>query len=262
MGIVKALILPPGNILILLMLAFVLLLTRWKQLGIKLFALGIIVFYCQSTFFFVDKLVNLYVPSYPPVDAIKHDSNAPQAIVVLGCRYLCTAHRLRYAVQLSRFQPSLPLILSGGHASSTSNQASTLLVNQFPSELLERYQSLPPLYFEKNSRNTYDNARETVKLMNTEGLPLSIILVTDPVHMRRAAYTFQQFNFDVIPAPPHSYRKPNPELKGVTYFLPSINAFKSSNNILYEMIGMVWYRLRVAVKWRAWKDSNFRPPDS
>jgi uncharacterized SAM-binding protein YcdF (DUF218 family) len=112
---------------------------------------------------------------------------------------------------------------------------------------------VPPdaLWLEPRSRNTYENAVETKKLLDPEGIR-RIILVTSAMHMPRAYAIFSKLGFDVIPAPTDYavtgaawdyYLTPNPAIQVFNLF-PSAEALNNTMRALKEHIGIAVYRLR------------------
>ena len=111
------------------------------------------------------------------------------------------------------------------------------------------------VWLEGNSRNTYENAVETKKLLDAQGTWPDggrIILVTSALHMPRSRAVFVKQGFDVIPAPTDYnvtqaewdyYWTPDPSIQ-VFNFFPSAEALDFTMRALKEYIGMVVYRLR------------------
>lgn len=83
-----------------------------------------------------------------------------------------------------------PLMLVSG-----SDQARTLAAGYALSGI-----PLADLRVEATSRNTHENARNTAALLRADGLD-DILLVTSPIHMRRAAASFRHEGIHVSPAP-------------------------------------------------------------
>jgi uncharacterized SAM-binding protein YcdF (DUF218 family) len=93
------------------------------------------------------------------------------------------------------------------------------------------------------SRNTYENAVNTKKLLVKNGWGTSIVLVTSGFHMKRAKGCFEKEGFKVYPyiADP---------LKGVSkvsfadIFMPSAGVLNGWNYLTHEWIGIVMYKLK------------------
>ena len=112
---------------------------------------------------------------------------------------------------------------------------------------------VPPaaVWQEARSRNTYENAVETKKLLDPKGIQ-RIILVTSALHMPRARAIFSKLGFDVIPAPTDYtvtraawdyYLTPDPAIQVFNLF-PTTEALDNTMRAVKEYIGIVVYRLR------------------
>src|SRR4051812_44260018 len=107
------------------------------------------------------------------------------AIVVLGCRG-SEALRRRLGIGLRLFEGGAAplLVLSGGGSGPTPE-----------AELMRQAaisHGVPPtaLLIDPVSRNTFENARETARLLSGRGLS-SVVLVSDRAHLPRAALLFR-----------------------------------------------------------------------
>jgi uncharacterized SAM-binding protein YcdF (DUF218 family) len=107
--------------------------------------------------------------------------------------------------------------------------------------MLER-QGVPAsaLRLETASRTTYENARNTAAQLRDEGRR-TILLVTSPAHMPRAAASFEKQGLRVIPAPAFS-----PPAKPVDPWAPRRAMLWDASHALHEYIGLWVYR------WRGW----------
>jgi uncharacterized SAM-binding protein YcdF (DUF218 family) len=112
---------------------------------------------------------------------------------------------------------------------------------------------VPPsaLWLEPLSRNTYENAVETKKLLDAEGID-RIILVTSALHMSRAAAIFAKQGYAIIPAPTDYkvtaadwdyYWAPDPSIQ-LFNLLPSARSLDLTAQALKEYIGIAVYRVR------------------
>jgi len=107
------------------------------------------------------------------------------AIVVLGCRgSTALKRRLRIGIQLFQAGAAPLLVLSGGGSGPIPE-----------AELMRRSaiaHGVPPtaLLIDPVSRDTFENARETARLLSARGLR-SVLLVSDGVHLPRAALLFR-----------------------------------------------------------------------
>ena len=106
--------------------------------------------------------------------------------------------------------------------------------------MLER-QGVPAaaVRLESASHTTYENARNCAALLRGDGAR-SILLVTSPAHMRRAAASFEKQGLQVIPAP----ALPPPAHAPGSEWVPRRAVLWDASHTLHEYIGLWVYRLR------------------
>ena len=93
---------------------------------------------------------------------------------------------------------------------------------------------------ESVSRNTHEEAVEVAKMLPPLHADKAVI-VTSAVHMRRSLAAFRAAGVDAVPAiVPHQYYG----LGWSTWLLPSYSGLSFSSDILHELIGIPYYRLR------------------
>ena len=149
-------------------------------------------------------------------------------IVVLcgGCRFSgqlseATSARVEHGVRLFRQGLSPRLVLSGGRwaphrpACAPRMQAFALALGIPPSAMI----------VEDRSSRTSENAREVARLLRAERAR-AVLLVTSPLHMRRAKLCFEKQGVEVSPAP-------TPRLAHETLY---------AKEVLHEYIGLAYYR--------------------
>jgi len=107
------------------------------------------------------------------------------------------------------------------------------------------------LWLEDGSRNTYENAGETRRLLAERGIT-EIILVTSAMHMPRSVRLFERQGLRVIPAPTDYqvteadwsyFTRADPGIQALN-LLPDAEALAATSRALKEYIGMVVYALR------------------
>ena len=107
------------------------------------------------------------------------------------------------------------------------------------------------LWYETESRNTYENALFSRQLLAEKDID-RIILVTSAMHMPRAVALFEKQGFEVIPAPTDYNvtqagwsRLWEPNLTTQLFnFLPSVSNLSSTTSALKEYVGILIYRLQ------------------
>lgn len=128
--------------------------------------------------------------------ALNHE--AADAIVVLGCQLvgggrpserLC--RRVALGVGVYR-EGAAPLLVMSGGGAGTATEAAVM-------RDLARQAGVPEtaVLLEMESRNTFENAAYTARLLHAIGKP-RIVLVSDRAHLPRAARLFRRAGLEVI----------------------------------------------------------------
>jgi uncharacterized SAM-binding protein YcdF (DUF218 family) len=249
----RGLILPPSSSLILILIGTILV-WRGLRFGWSVFVVGFVSLWLLCTPIVADQL-SLLAERYPALNPAR-PMNA-QAVVVLGggserihapeydgaVAESILLERLALAAFLARHF-SLPLATSGAPSEAIAM-----------AQTLERNFGLAPRWIEGDSRDTYENARLSARLLLPVGIK-RIILVTSSTHEWRAAHEFMDAGFDVIPAPAGvwGYRE-----LGVFRYLPSPAALMRSNAAVYELVGEPMRQLQAALGVREKFDQAVRP---
>lgn len=248
--IARSLILPPAASLILMLIGAILVWRR-RRFGTALFLVGFVSLWLLCTPIVADGLSSL-AERYPaldpdlPVDA--------QAVVVLGGgghRDLAPEYngavaesilleRLTLAAFLARHY-GLPLAVSGAPFEARAM-----------SQTLSRNFGITPRWIEGNSRDTYENARLTAKILLPAAIE-RIVLVTSSTHEWRAAHEFMSAGFKVTPAPSGVLGKREAE---IFKFVPSPAGLMRSHAAVYELLGEPMRRLQAALSVRERFDRN------
>lgn len=140
-----------------------------------------------------------------------------QAIIVLGGGKApdesasdSSLRRLIYAIRLHRRGLAPLIVLTGGDPEKTGGPTEAESM-----ALIAREIGVSPtvLILERLSGRTAENGAEAARLLGPRRIR-KVLLVTSPLHMRRAAGVFHRSGFEVLPAPtdgaPHLARKPWP----------------------------------------------------
>lgn len=240
-----ALLLPPGA-LILVMTGGLALRRRRPRLGTTLLSGGLAALYALSMPLTADALLHALEG-----ESQVTNNNDAAAIIVLGGGKSHAAPeyggdtilgaalvRLRYAAHLHRIT-KLPILVSGGSPEGSAHSEAELMQRTLQNEF-----SVPVRWAEGGSANTLENARLSYQILSTENIR-TIHLVTHAWHMPRAQLAFEAAGFQVIPAATGyttRYRLT------ILDFLPSALALRDSALFFHEIIGIVWYRLRLILR--------------
>jgi len=244
-ALIKALVLPPANLLLLGIVGLALR-RRSPRWSFALTALSLLLLYLLATPIVSSFCLSLLEEPY--VDPL---SRPAQAIVLLGGGTAGSApeyggdvvndrtmSRLRYAARLQR-SSGKPLLVSGG-----SVGGDTLPESQQMRAMLVDEMNVPVRWTEERSVDTFTNALESQRLLAPLGIT-RIYLVTHAWHMPRARLAFEHAGFTVVPAPtgftrPHPGRPPK-----ALDFVPRPSAVANSYYFWHEILGYLVYLARI-----------------
>lgn len=243
---IAAFLLPPLSLLCLLALGIFLLYRRpglARALLLTVFGL----LWIASTPYVAEGALHLLEAQTAPLDIARQHADA---IVILGGgtyfhapEYAgqdtisdATLVRLRYGAELQR-KTGKPILVTGGHPLGNSlSEAQQMRIS------LEQDFGVPVRWTEDASANTFENARYSFHILQQAGIH-KIYLVTHAWHMPRAAAVFRRAGFDVVEAPTAFTTRYRTDLLA---FLPSTESLRDSKIFIHEIIGLLWYRVKLA----------------
>ncbi|MFQ5954943.1 MAG: YdcF family protein [Kiloniellales bacterium] len=242
-AVIKTLVLPPGSILLLMALGFVLV-WRWRRTGMTLIALAALALLVLSLPMTADATIGTLLRHRPLDPAAAADG---QAIVILGGGVVRNAPeygedtpttsslvRCRYGAKLHR-ETGLPILVSGGNPLGATLSDAEAMRRYLVNEL-----GTPVRWVETASRNTEENALQSLRALAPDGIS-RVILVTHALHMPRAEAAFRRAGFEVIPAPTAF---PIVDQFRLTDLLPGAGALRRNAFVIKEWIGALWLSLR------------------
>lgn len=241
----KELLIPPGGLLVLALLALIV--RRWlPRISGWLLGLSLGILYVLSTPIFGSLALQSLQPEF--VEPTQR-SQGIQAIVLLGGGSEgeapeyggdnvkpMTLVRLRYAAKLQR-ATGLPLLVSGG----TVTDEQTSEAEQMRKALTEEL-NVPVRWIEPRSVDTFTNALESARILKAEGIE-RVFLVTHAWHIPRARLSFEHAGLHVVPAPT-GFATYDWRYFRLGDFLPRPSAFLNSYYFFHEVIGYAVYALR------------------
>jgi uncharacterized SAM-binding protein YcdF (DUF218 family) len=247
-AMLKLLILPPGILLLALAIGWVF---ARRLAGRVLLLAGTAGFYLLSTPAVVFKLAELVETIPAPTQQQLLDSDAQGILVLMasvsrnnpeldGADALSSMslQRIDHALALHR-QTGLPIIVSGGSISGDSESLAALAA-----AWLEDRANVQVIAADDQSRDTWENARESAAKLRTAGIS-RVLLVTHAFHMPRAMMSIRSAGIDAVPAPfgfmhtPLRYR----DAGKTDSWMPIPGILGKSYLILHEILGLAWYRL-------------------
>jgi uncharacterized SAM-binding protein YcdF (DUF218 family) len=243
----KLAILPPGGIILLLLLGH---LFGRRFLG-RLFSLtGLLALYLLSIPVTSEWLAGQQT-QYPPLNGEQLLARGAQAILVLTASQEdhnpeldgaarpngLGLQRLSHALRLHR-ETGLPIVLSGGPMRE-GEQALAVTYAAW----LEQLAGVEALATEERSRNTRENLAYSAELLRERQLE-RVALVTHAFHMPRAMLSATADDLDFIPAPFSLADKPQaPDDPRWLRWTPQSSALAHNYLLLHELLGTFWYRV-------------------
>ena len=243
-SLLSALLLPPGNGLVLIALAGF---GRRRRWAFSLACFGALLLLLQSLPLVGSALLGTLERRAGPV---LQDAAGAQAIVVLGSGLELDAAeyggdtatdrtllRTRYGATLAR-RLDLPVLVSGGLPDQAQRSEAEVMA-----DILEHEFKVPVRWREMHSKDTAGNAAMSAVILKKAGIR-RIVLVTQAFHMPRALRWFRAAGLEVVPAPTH-FKAGGAGTVGVADFLPSAAALHNSFYALHEWLGIAWLTLTV-----------------
>lgn len=248
--IIKALVLPPGGLIVVFLLGF--LLVRGVMGRVLLFV-GVAVFTLMSLPAVATRMMTELEP-YPALTPRDLEHTDAGAILVLGAeRYSwapeyggdtvggMTLERLRYGAFLHR-ETGLPVYVTAG---SPPEEHPPL--GQLMAQVLEREYRITPAGVEDRSRTTWENAAFSAPMLRTAGVR-RVLLVTSAWHMPRAVEAFERVGLRVTPAPTYFIHRETDRESTYGDWLPSASAFSRSYYAIHEYLGRAWYQWKTMME--------------
>lgn len=246
-NLIAAFLLPPLSLLLVLALGIILL-YRHHKLAKKLILAAFCLLWIASTPYFAEGALHLLEAQTTPLDISRQDADA---IVILGGGTYFhapeyagqdtigdgTLIRLRYGAKLQR-ATGKPILVTGGKPLGNSiSEAQQMRI------ALEQDFRVPVRWTEDDSDNTFENAHNSFGILQQAGIH-KIYLVTHAWHMPRSAGIFRRAGFEVVEAPTAYTTRYRTDLLS---FLPQATSLNDSRIFVHEVIGLLWYRLKLAI---------------
>ena len=248
--ILPLLIYPFNLALWLMVLALISLWLQWVRLAGGCLAAAIAIFFVAGNPTLASALhghhertyLPLPVADYPEVDAIIALGGGLGVPLPprLSPDLQGAADRLLHTARLYHAGKAPRVILTGGNIFP---QPGMQPESFYAAELLEEW-GVPAsaIIIEDQSRNTYENAVYTKRLMDKNDID-TVLLVTSAMHMPRALATFRSNGIDAIPAPT-DYGTVAYDQPGVLSWIPTLGAVQTVTGVIYESLGILIYRYR------------------
>ena len=244
---VKHLLLPPGILLLFLLLAWWLRHSRPRLAGL-LFAVGLGGLWLMSLPVMVEWSARAIErePALAPSEWSSLSERA-DAIVLLGSGRErgdpawgtdqptgIGLERQRYAAQLAKAS-GLPVLVTGGlHFGTPPSEA------QIMADSLRNDSGVEVRWKEERSRTTWENAQMSADILLPQGIK-RVVVVTQAWHMPRSVWSFEKAGFEVVPAPVGFLSADNARPLGG--WMPEYKSVWQSGLLLNEAGGQIAYPL-------------------
>ncbi len=147
-----------------------------------------------------------------------------------------TSSRLLYGLQVLKLSNAKFIVLSGGGSGKvTEADVMSQVVNIMGVDESK-------ILIEANSSNTWEHSTELDKLLTNKDLTIGI--VTSALHMKRSLLAFSRYFDNIVPLPSHYFYSPCGV--SIKWFLPRSHNFYKTSTIIQEIMGVLWYSLRVS----------------
>jgi uncharacterized SAM-binding protein YcdF (DUF218 family) len=235
--------LAPPTLFITLCLLGAMIAPVWRRLGIALALASSLCLFAAATPALSSYLLGRVEAGLPR----RADLSAAQAIVVLGGDVRIGDGRAipdrlgplsleRVALAAAAYRRlHLPLLVSGGWVAGAHQSLAALM-----GTALARDFAVPVTWREDRSRTTWENARDTARLILPAGVR-TVVLVSQAWHLPRALWSFRRAGLKALPWPAPRAAS---QMGRTADFLPSAGGLLNSFYALHELIGGLYYRLR------------------
>ena len=209
-----------------------------------IFSLGLLLFFTNPF------IINQLLKTWEPQSSVDNKKIYDTGIILSGFMSLDKENgslsfgeatdRLTEGLILYRTGRIKTILISGGSGSMIDDTRESMLAKAF----LVNNCGIPDsvVYIDTVSRNTYENAVESKKVMNTEGLK-SAIIITSAWHMRRAEACFKKVGLNVEIHPTDGmYGIQGTSVSDI--IIPGTRNIIRWENYMHEITGMIMYKIQ------------------
>ncbi|TDH20047.1 YdcF family protein [Segetibacter sp. 3557_3] len=209
----------------------------------RLLTTAILLFLVFSNEFLFSKVVQQWQPVRPP-----EMNNTFQVGIVLGGftsfdrlgkgYFNTAADRFIQANKLYQQGVIKKIIVSGGSLWGNEPSEAAFVRNELiasgvnPNDVLQ----------ELRSRNTYENALFSKRIMDSLQLPAPALLITSALHMKRASQLFKSAGIAIQPFP-CDYRVLDRKFQADDYLLPKLDILDKWAYLNKEVVGLIIYQI-------------------
>lgn len=131
------------------------------------------------------------------------------------------------------------IIVSSGSASILQNESGE--ANFLAEELIKSGVNPKDIFIENRSKNTYENASFSKRILDSLHLNGPFVLVSSAFHLPRASLVFKKAGFNVV-AHPAAFEATARKYAFTDYFWPSIGVLGDWGKLIKELVGVAMYK--------------------
>ena len=152
--------------------------------------------------------------------------------------FSAASDRFLQAVRLYKLGHIRKILISGGSGSPGRQEYKDA---DFAREQLLQF-GVPDsaILTERNSRNTFESAQYSKKVLDSAGVHTPVLLITSAMHMRRAEKVYQKAGINIVTYPVHFTEMDFP-MGFLASITPSLEAMNSWKDLLKEVVGLQVY---------------------
>jgi uncharacterized SAM-binding protein YcdF (DUF218 family) len=244
---VLSIFISPFNwLLILIVLAVLIRNSKWKK---RLIRTSIIWFLFFSNHYIIHKLI---INWETPAKEFTPGEQYQAGIVLTGFAgfefnsgkgyFTSASDRFIQTVKLYQQKRIKKIIISGGSGSLDKERQRFKEADFVKQEMIADGIPEADIIAENQSRNTYENAIEAKKYLDSLQIKSPSLLITSAMHMKRSVKVFEKAGINVIAYPCNYNALDNPQHFSES-IIPTYEAFDMWDKYLKEAVGLLIYRI-------------------
>lgn len=132
------------------------------------------------------------------------------------------------------------ILFAGGSGRLTDDKVEAVSIRDYLISIGVRAQDI---LIETQSRNTYENAKYSIELMNKNNIRGKALLSTSATHMYRSLACFKKLGFEISPFPVDYVSQENSTLSVDYLFIPNPKIMDYWYWLFHEWVGIITYQL-------------------
>ena len=156
--------------------------------------------------------------------------------------YGSASDRFIQTVRLYHQKKINKILITGGSGSLDKIRQQYKEADFVKEQLLEMGVAKEDILSDNQSRNTYENAINSKKLLDSLQIKGPYLLITSAMHMKRSLQVFKKAGIEVIGYPCNYSAIDNPQLFADA-IIPSYKAFEGWDNYFKEVVGLLVYKI-------------------